>query len=123
MATEQDRVIGARLRGMRDAQGLSQSDLGAVLGVTFQQIQKYEKGTNRISGSRLMTVCKALHTTPDVLLGVKASANNGKNKVEDMLELLDDPIIRRALRAIQLLPEKRRAGIVRIMMTLVDALT
>ena len=48
-----DVYVGARLRMRRAMLGMSQSKLGAILGVTFQQIQKYEKGVNRISASRL----------------------------------------------------------------------
>ncbi len=48
-----DVYVGARLRMRRAMLGMSQSKLGSVLGVTFQQIQKYEKGVNRISASRL----------------------------------------------------------------------
>lgn len=40
--------------------GMSQQELGAALDITFQQIQKYEKGTNRISASRLIDICDAL---------------------------------------------------------------
>jgi transcriptional regulator with XRE-family HTH domain len=55
-----DRHVGARVRHRRMALGLSQSDLGNVLGITFQQVQKYEKGTNRISASRLQRIAEAL---------------------------------------------------------------
>ena len=48
-----DVYVGARLRMRRAMLGMSQSKLGTILGVTFQQIQKYEKGVNRISASRL----------------------------------------------------------------------
>ncbi len=48
-----DVYVGARLRMRRAMLGMSQSKLGSILGVTFQQIQKYEKGVNRISASRL----------------------------------------------------------------------
>jgi len=48
-----DVYVGARLRMRRAMLGMSQSRLGSILGVTFQQIQKYEKGVNRISASRL----------------------------------------------------------------------
>jgi transcriptional regulator with XRE-family HTH domain len=48
-----DVYVGARLRMRRAMLGMSQSKLGEILGVTFQQIQKYEKGVNRISASRL----------------------------------------------------------------------
>jgi transcriptional regulator with XRE-family HTH domain len=48
-----DVYVGARLRMRRAMMGMSQGRLGEILGVTFQQIQKYEKGVNRISASRL----------------------------------------------------------------------
>jgi transcriptional regulator with XRE-family HTH domain len=51
---EADLDIGARLRTARLAAGLTQERLGKKLGITFQQIQKYEKGANRLSGSRLV---------------------------------------------------------------------
>jgi transcriptional regulator with XRE-family HTH domain len=55
-ATPVDVYIGEKIRGYRNQQGLSQEALGAMIGVTFQQIQKYEKGVNRLSGSRLQQV-------------------------------------------------------------------
>lgn len=55
-----DRLIGARIRERRMFLGLSQSDLGERLGITFQQVQKYEKGFNKLSASRLVDVCVAL---------------------------------------------------------------
>jgi transcriptional regulator with XRE-family HTH domain len=45
--------VGKRLRLRRSALGMSQDDLGKQVGITFQQIQKYERGTNRISASRI----------------------------------------------------------------------
>lgn len=51
--TDVDAVIGHNLKIMRTARGLSQESLAEALGLTFQQIQKYENGTNRMSASRL----------------------------------------------------------------------
>ena len=48
-----DLHVGARIRLKRKMAGISQNDLAAALGVTFQQVQKYEIGTNRISASKL----------------------------------------------------------------------
>lgn len=64
-----DFAIGERIKAYRLNAGMSQSDLGASVGITFQQIQKYEKGKNRVSGSRLLGIAKALNTTPADLLG------------------------------------------------------
>ena len=52
--------VGNRLRSRRLVLGLSQEKLGARLGITFQQIQKYEKGTNRISASKLLVAAGVL---------------------------------------------------------------
>jgi transcriptional regulator with XRE-family HTH domain len=55
-----DRHVGSRVRMQRMLAGISQEKLGEALGLTFQQIQKYEKGTNRISASRLQQIAKML---------------------------------------------------------------
>ena len=55
-----DVEIGARLKQARVAARLSQTELGAHLGISFQQIQKYEKGKNRISSGRLYKIARVL---------------------------------------------------------------
>ncbi len=55
-----DVYVGSRLRMRRSILKISQTELGKRLGVTFQQIQKYEKGSNRISASKLYEICLAL---------------------------------------------------------------
>ena len=55
--------VGSRLRLRRIMLGISQEKLGAELGLTFQQIQKYEKGMNRIGASRLYAISRALDTS------------------------------------------------------------
>ena len=52
--------VGAKVHLRRNLFGLSQTDLGKAVGVTFQQVQKYEKGTNRISASRLFNLSRVL---------------------------------------------------------------
>lgn len=68
-----DVAIGARLRVRRRAAGLSQQKLAERLGVTFQQVQKYERGTNRIAGSTLIVIAEALETPASYFLGEGAS--------------------------------------------------
>lgn len=58
--------------------GMSQEKLGEALGLTFQQVQKYEKGTNRISASRLQQISSILGVTIDYLYG-GADAPEGQN--------------------------------------------
>jgi transcriptional regulator with XRE-family HTH domain len=55
-----DAEIGKRVRTLRLQRGLSQSELGGLISVTFQQVQKYEKGTNRISAGRLQRIAEVL---------------------------------------------------------------
>jgi transcriptional regulator with XRE-family HTH domain len=55
-----DKHVGSRARMRRMMLGMSQGKLGDALGITFQQVQKYEKGTNRISASRLQHISHIL---------------------------------------------------------------
>jgi len=58
---EVDAIVGQRLRELRMLAGLSQSDLAATIGLTFQQLQKYERGVNRISASKLYLLARHLN--------------------------------------------------------------
>lgn len=60
MADKYDVAIGKRLRQLRTDRGLTQTQLGELLDVSFQQIQKYEKGTNRIGSGRLWVISRLL---------------------------------------------------------------
>ncbi|SFK39828.1 helix-turn-helix domain-containing protein [Methylocapsa palsarum] len=59
-----DRHVGSRVRMRRVILGMSQEKLGEALGLTFQQIQKYEKGANRIGASRLQQISRTLDVPP-----------------------------------------------------------
>ena len=59
-ASPVDRHVGSRIRFRRTLVSMSQEKLGEHLGITFQQIQKYEKGTNRVSASRLQEIARIL---------------------------------------------------------------
>jgi transcriptional regulator with XRE-family HTH domain len=58
-----DKHVGSRVRMRRMMLGMSQEKLGDALGLTFQQVQKYEKGTNRISASRLQHLSHILQVS------------------------------------------------------------
>lgn len=64
-----DREIGARLRMRRIQQGLTQTALATRLGLTFQQIQRYENGKNRIPGSRLHLIAGCLGVSVSYFYG------------------------------------------------------
>lgn len=68
-SSKEDIQIGGRIRAMRIDNKMSQSDLGQKLGVSFQQVQKYERGVNRVSAVRLNQIAKILNTTTDQLSG------------------------------------------------------
>lgn len=64
-----DAKIGANIRLFRKAAGLSQTELGDAVGLRFQQIQKYETGTNRVYASRLKEIADALNVSVLALYG------------------------------------------------------
>ena len=67
--TAHDVEVGQRIRARRMAKGMSQTELGNLLGVTFQQVQKYEKGVNRVGAGRLVRVGEALDVPVSFLFG------------------------------------------------------
>jgi transcriptional regulator with XRE-family HTH domain len=66
---EVDAAIGARIRLRRNELGLTQEQLADALGVTYQQVQKYERGVDRISVSMLMKIAKRLDGSVAALIG------------------------------------------------------
>ena len=62
--TAVDTHIGQKIRARRNVLGLSQTELADAAGITFQQVQKYEKGTNRVGASRLQQFSEALDVPP-----------------------------------------------------------
>jgi len=78
-----DRHVGSRVRMRRIMLGMSQERLGEGLGLTFQQIQKYEKGTNRIGASRLQQICDILRIPVSFLFeGVPGGTINAEGITE-----------------------------------------
>lgn len=76
-----DKHVGSRVRMRRLMLHVSQTRLGDALGITFQQIQKYEKGTNRISASRLQQIADVLKV-PVSFFFDGASENDANNSAE-----------------------------------------
>jgi transcriptional regulator with XRE-family HTH domain len=75
-----DRHVGSRVRMRRIMLGMSQEKLGEGLGLTFQQIQKYEKGTNRIGASRIQQISEILQVPVSFLFeGSPGSSADTKN--------------------------------------------
>src|SRR6202161_1749708 len=89
-ASKTDKLVGRNIRVHRLVRGLTQEGLGEKLGVTFQQIQKYEKGTNRVGSGRLYQIA-AIFEVPITAFfkGIKKSSVTRRSSP---LALLDDPI-------------------------------
>lgn len=81
-------AIGARMRARRRQLGLSQTDLAERLGVSFQQVQKYERGANRVAASTLLAAAQALGVSVAWLVGEEAS---GRADDEEVFRALSRP--------------------------------
>jgi transcriptional regulator with XRE-family HTH domain len=78
-----DKYVGSRVRMRRLMLEMSQEKLGEALGLTFQQVQKYEKGTNRIGASRLQQIADILHVPVAFLFeGAPSGSHNADGFVE-----------------------------------------
>jgi transcriptional regulator with XRE-family HTH domain len=105
-----DRHVGARVRMRRLMVGLSQSKLAESLSVTFQQVQKYEKGANRIGASRLQQLARVLDVPPSFFFegapmvaasGVGFNEDPGNAYVVDFLSTAEGLQLNRAFSAIK----------------------
>jgi transcriptional regulator with XRE-family HTH domain len=83
-----DEAVGARVRQYRLRRGLSQTRLADALGVTFQQIQKYEKGAKPIATARLPMLCDVLGITPNDLYGDLFTTRRGNNSPAPQLDIV-----------------------------------
>jgi transcriptional regulator with XRE-family HTH domain len=85
-----DRHVGERVRMYRVKAGISQTALGQRLGITFQQVQKYEKGVNRIGASRLQQISETLNIPVGFLFDdLPGSKRNGAdNLLNEYVEFL-----------------------------------
>jgi transcriptional regulator with XRE-family HTH domain len=81
-----DLHVGSRVRLRRKVLGVSQESLAADLGLTFQQIQKYERGTNRVSASKLYEIARSLQTTTSYFFEGFADPNSGEAKTPEYIE-------------------------------------
>src|SRR5215831_11165119 len=91
----EDTRVGELIHSLRITRGLSQTELGVAAGITFQQIQKYEKGVNRVSAGRLKKIASALDVPMSAFF-----EGGGLSKAErDQLNLIETPGSMRMLAA------------------------
>ena len=81
ITTNVDQRLGQRIRSRRLELGISQQELAERLGLTFQQVQKYEKGANRVAVSRLVDIAAALETPPASFLDGLTNSREAKTPV------------------------------------------
>lgn len=112
-----DIQVGQRLRAFRLAKGVSQTKLAMAVGVTFQQIQKYEQGRNRISASMLCKLAKRLDINPAELFppeecgrpldGMAATFKTKRHReLMNVVSALDDEQAKMALRLLRAMTAK-----------------
>jgi transcriptional regulator with XRE-family HTH domain len=83
-----DEIVGAKIRERRRALKMTQKQLAEMVGVTFQQVQKYENGNNRISMSAFVKMCHGLRISPDRILGnftLREDTNSPETDLEEKL--------------------------------------
>jgi transcriptional regulator with XRE-family HTH domain len=104
-----DVAVGARIRLARKTLGLSQQALAESVGITFRQIQKYERGANRVSASMLVKIAHTLGTPVAELFG----ANDGAQGLTDEIAaLLGEPGALDLLQAYARVPRPSRPALV-----------
>ena len=108
-----DKLVGQNIRIFRMAKGISQTELGNSVGVTFQQIQKYEKGANRVGSSRLARIAGILKVPISCFFDNSASGSDGPVAGPVVTDLLISPYAVQMLKAFAKLPsDKLRRSIV-----------
>ncbi|MGJ5149826.1 helix-turn-helix domain-containing protein [Bradyrhizobium sp. HKCCYLR1023] len=91
-ATAIDNQVGANIRLRRMALGMSQSALADKLGITFQQVQKYEKGNNRVTIGRLAQIAAALQVSAGFFLAGTPLDLSGETRASDVEQMLASPV-------------------------------
>ena len=110
-----DVAVGARIRLARKMRGRSQQALAGAIGVSFQQVQKYESGANRVSASMLARIAAELEVPVAGLFGAVEAAPQVN---DDLAAILGEPGALKLLRGYSRLPRNYRAAVV----SLVEAL-
>ena len=113
-----DIALGAAVRIRRRTLGISQEALADQCGVSFQQIQKYENGANRISFSRLVQIARALNCRVVDLMDVLDSPDRETTVDVDLLTRMRTPGALELLAAYEIMPPEARATLVNVLRTL-----
>lgn len=115
-----DKALGLKIRTRRMLAGMSQADLGASLNVSFQQVQKYEKGTNRVAFVRLKQIADALGESISYFTG-DARDTSLSVVANELAEAMADKFSIRLVRAYSKLPEDLQHRLVILTETMVES--
>jgi len=99
-----DKVVGRRMRARRRQLGLSQQALGDALGISYQQVQKYEQGVSRIGAGRLQQLAEILNVPVSVFFDEKLGGSQNRGAV---FAFLDTPYSFRLVSAFAKMPDRR----------------
>ena len=110
--------VGKRIRHRRWEIGMSQHDLAESVGVRFQQIQKYELGTNRVSASRLWDIAEAMRTPVETFFSGKEATQAGESAIEG--DILGNKEAVDLVRTYYAIPEQQRRRLFELARALSD---
>jgi transcriptional regulator with XRE-family HTH domain len=111
-----DAEVGRRIRALRRGKGISQEGLAKGVGLTFQQVQKYERGSNRVSASKLVHIARVLDVPASHLLGEQSDGS----ALPDPLLTLDPDVRALALALEQVKSPAVRRSLVQLARSLAD---
>jgi transcriptional regulator with XRE-family HTH domain len=106
--------VGARIRAQRVVRGLTQSDLARLVGISFQSVQKYEQGENRVSASRLYEFAQALGVAPQHFFDGLEGAKSG-DVLPDVAAATDRELRHRLLAVMAIEDDRLRRLIVQLL--------
>jgi transcriptional regulator with XRE-family HTH domain len=115
-----DAEVGRRIKLQRLSAGWSQTELGDKVGVTFQQVQKYERGQTRVGASRLTQIAKVLNVPVAQFFETAKPASKHESFAQSPLDLLSQPL---ALKLLQLFSEITDRDMRQTIVQLVEIIT
>jgi transcriptional regulator with XRE-family HTH domain len=116
-----DLHVGSMIRMRRKLLGISQEQLADALKLTFQQVQKYERGANRVSASKLFLVAQALNTTPAFFFPPAEALDDGPDGSSELLNFFGQTGGLEIARLFVLLTSPQRTNVIRVAQAIVDA--
>ena len=117
-ATAIDVKVGRRIQALRTAVGLSQTDFGQQIGVTSQQVQKYEYGTDRVGGGRLPLIAKSLGIPIAVLFEDSGGKAVKRPSELSLQELMAEPRVHLLVKDFCRIPEPLQIRVLQLVRSL-----